>query len=302
MYIILYLNIIRVNQKRFFEKIAKENECFAICNDKKIIFQIPKIERRTIFLDKLLKTQEFKQTNAILPVILGVDTFGTPIIQDLQKFPHLLIGGRTGSGKTNLLKSMLKSLSEKLKPSECQFIIIDTKSIEFAGTNEWEKEKHLYMPIINDTYEAINILKSMVQTMEERYQILKKHKVKTIKEYKEKTHKNDMPYIIVAIDELSDLMVVAKKDMEVNLQHLLQKARSTGIHFVIATQRYSSDVVTNIIKANFPTRASFQTRTSKDSKIILGESGAENLLPYADMLFSEAGRSSVHIHSAWFMD
>nr|MBQ0091550.1 DNA translocase FtsK [Candidatus Enterousia merdequi] len=271
-------------------------------NNQTVVFEVPKEVGQTISLNKLLQSKEFQTSKATLPVVLGTDTLGNIMISDLQKFPHLLIGGRTGSGKTNLLKSMLKSLSEKLKPSECQFIIIDPKSVEFAGINKWEKEKHLYMPIINDTYEAINILKSMVQTMEERYQILKQHKVKTIKEYKEKTHKNDMPYIIVAIDELADLMVIAKKDVESNIQYLLQKARATGIHLVIATQRCSSDVITNIIKANCPTRVSFQTQTGKDSNAILDEKGAEQLLPFGDMLFSDAGCMPVRMHTAYISD
>lgn len=277
------------------KKVARENECMISFGANEINVQIPKETRQMVFLDKLLKTKEFKNTDAVLPIILGVDTFGEIMIADLRKLPHMLVAGRTGSGKSVLFNSILNSLKSAVPASECKFIIIDPKGVDY---DIWDSDKHLLEPVIKcDVDAATKKLQEVTELIDERYQKLQDNKVKNVEEYKKKTNKKDMPYIVVVIDEVADLMTCAKKQTELCVQYVAQKARAVGIHLIIGTQR--PDALSGIIKANMPTRVSFQARTSVNSMQMLGEKGAENLLPNADILFSDAGRIPVRIHTPY---
>lgn len=277
------------------KKVARENECMISFGANEINVQIPKETRQMVFLDKLLKTKEFKNTDAVLPIILGVDTFGEIMIADLRKLPHMLVAGRTGSGKSVLFNSILNSLKSAVSATECKFIIIDPKGVDY---DIWDADKHLLEPVIKcDVDAATKKLQEVTELIDERYQKLQDNKVKNVEEYKKKTNKKDMPYIVVVIDELADLMSCAKKQTERCVQYVAQKARAVGIHLIIGTQR--PDALSGIIKANMPTRVSFQARTTVNSMQMLGEKGAENLLPNADMLFSDAGRIPVRIHTPY---
>ena len=257
--------------------------------------QVPNKMRQKILLKNLLKSKEFKTTDAILPVIMGVDTFGKTIVKDLRKLPHMLVAGRTGSGKSVLFNSILNSLKSAVPASECKFIIIDPKGVDY---DIWDSDKHLLEPVIKcDVDAATKKLQEVTEIIDERYQKLQDNKVKNVEEYKKKTNKKDMPYIVVVIDELADLMTCAKKQTERCVQYVAQKARAVGIHLIIGTQR--PDALSGIIKANMPTRVAFQARNNVDSMQTLGERGAENLLPCADVLFSDAGREPVRIHTPY---
>lgn len=278
-------------------KLAHENNVIITFNSKQVNVQIPKEKRQIVLLGNLLKSKEFKNTKAALPMIMGVDTFGNIVINDLRKMPHLLVSGRTGSGKSVFLNCLLDSLKTKLSPTECKFVIIDPMGVDF---NHWDGEKHLMCPVVRlDAYAAIQKLQDILHIMDERYQKLQDNKVKNVEEYRKKTSKKDMPYIVVAVDEMAELMYVGKKQIEKCVQEIAQKARAVGIHLILATQRPDKETLSKIIKANMPTLISFQARNSIDSMLMLGERGAERLLPCGDMFFSDAGRMPVRIHSAF---
>ena len=279
------------------KKAAIINNSMVFYGNKQINIQIPKEYRQMIFLDKILKTKEFKNTDNILPIVMGVDTFGKIMIEDLRKLPHALVVGRTGCGKSVFLNGILKSLSSTMSASECKFVIIDPTGVDY---DMWESDKHLMCPIIKlEPNVAICKLCELTELMEERYQILRTNKAKNVEDYRKKTSKKDMPYIVVVIDELADLMCVARKKVEACIQRIAQKGRGVGIHLMIGTQIPNINVLTGVIRANMPTRIVFQLRTSADSMHMLGEYGAENLLPTADMLYSNAGRIPVRIHTAY---
>lgn len=278
-------------------KAAHDNEYVVTCSAQRITVQIPKESRQMIFLEKLLKSKEFQNTDAVLPMVMGVDTFGDIIINDLQKMPHLLVTGRTGSGKSIFLNCLLKSLESALSPSECKFVIIDPMGVDH---NHWDGNKHLLRPVVRlDAYEAVQALQDIVQLVDDRYQKLADNKVKNIFEYNQTATKKDMPYIVVVVDEMADLMCVGKRKTEFCVQAIANKARAVGIHLVLATQRPDNNTLTAVIRANMPTRVAFQARSSKDSMLMLGERGAENLMPCGDMLFSDAGRYPIRIHSPY---
>lgn len=277
------------------KKVARENDCVVSYDNGRINVQVPKETRQMIFLDKLLKTKEFKNTDAILPIIMGVDTFGEIMIKDLRKLPHMLVCGRTGCGISVFFNSLLKSLKSAVPATECKFIIIDPKGADY---DIWKSDKHLMCPMVKlDAKAAVQKLQEVTELIDERYQKLQNNKVKNVEEYKKKTNKKDMPYIVVVIDEVADLRTSAKKQTELCVQYVAQKARAVGIHLIIGTQR--PDALSGIIKANMPTRVSFQARTGVNSMQMLGEKGAENLLPNADILFSDAGRIPVRIHTPY---
>ena len=262
-----------------------------------IVIEVPKETRETIFFDKLAKTDAFKNTKCVLPIIMGVEPLGNPMVLNLQRMPHMLITGHTGCGKSMYLNCFLESLKRKLSPTECKFVIIEPKGIDY---NHWDGDKHLLCPIVRlDMDASIQKLQDILHIMDERYQKLHDAKVKNIDEYRKKTNKKDMPYIIVAIDEFADLMYVGKKQTERFVQEIAQKARAVGIHLILATQRPDKSVLTNAIKANMPTRVAFQARSAADSMNMLGEPGAEQLLPFGDILISEAGRRPVRIHTPY---
>lgn len=252
-----------------------------------LIIEIPHTEREIIKTKDLLKSDEYQKTKYSLPLIMGLDVFGDVVIKDLDMMPHLLVTGRVGSGKTVFLKNIYESLSN----SDCQFLIIDTKNVDFNGFN---KKKNLFMPVVSDVDRAIRTLDFATEIIDDRYTILKKQKAKDITEYNKKF--SDMPCLIVMIDEFADLMYKNKRITEAFIQYIAQKGRAVGVHLIIATQKTEKEVLSDLIMANIPTKIVFQTRDKKQSVRILGESGAELLLPFGDMLYSEVGRPPVRIH------
>lgn len=235
-----------------------------------------------IFQD-LLKSAQFTKTTAILPIILGTDVFGGLVIKDLYTFPHMLIGGKTGTGKTVLLKNIYESLSYKLTTEQCKFIIIDTKTYDFK---EYDINTNLLMPVITAPQDAFNVFKDITELISNRYKILHKNQARNITEYKN----NGMPYIVIIIDEMADFIALNKGLFEAFIQTIAQKARTVGVHLVMATQQLSRDNFTPILDESMPVRICFKT-TQDRSELCLGTGGAESLLAYGDMLYSAPGHS-----------
>lgn len=267
-------------------------------------FEVASRDRQDVLFSKLLDSGEFKRHTGSLPMIFGQDTLGNNIVADLAKMPHLLIAGSTGSGKSVALNAMLVSLLCSLRPDQLKLIIIDPKRLEFAA---YDGIAHLIFPIVTETKKAIPILKWVVQTMEERYKIMASHGVRNLPDYQAAAKLNKdmepMPFIVVIIDELADLMMTAGKAVEDSIARLAQMARAAGIHMIIATQRPSVDVITGMIKVNFPNRVAFKVTSKIDSRTILDTSGAEKLLGRGDMLFLDASKSNlVRVHGAYVSD
>ena len=257
-----------------------------------IIFEIPKTNPEVISF-----FSTFKKSAGELPLLLGVNTSGNPVYFDLTKAPHLLIAGTTGSGKSVGLNCFLVSLMKNKTPEELQLILIDPKKIEFSF---YENNCYLRRPVVDDMQEAESVLSELVEEMESRYELLASEKCRNIAGLHAKGVK--LPYIVCVIDEFADLMLTAGKRIEPLLQSLAQKARACGIHLILATQRPSVDVITGVLKANFPTRLSYRVATGFDSKTILDESGAESLLGRGDSLFSAAGKAPQRIHCCFIPD
>lgn len=267
-------------------------------------FEIANQQRQDVVMARILHSQEFKKHPGALPMIFGQDTLGNDVIADLAKMPHLLIAGSTGSGKSVALNAMLVSLLCSLKPTELKLIIIDPKRLEFAA---YDGIAHLIFPIVTETKKAIPILKWVVQTMEKRYEIMAKYGVRNLADYQLVAQRNKemeaMPLIVVIIDELADLMMTAGKAVEDSIARIAQMARAAGIHMIIATQRPSVDVITGMIKVNFPNRVAFKVTSKIDSRTILDAGGAEKLLGRGDMLFLDASKSHlVRVHGAYISD
>ena len=281
--------------------------------------EMPNKRRETVWLRDMLASDTFQNSDANLPMVLGEDIGGEPFVTDLSKMPHLLVAGTTGSGKSVGVNAMILSLMYKLTPEECKFIMIDPKMLELSV---YDGAPHLLAPVVTEPKKAVVALKWTVREMEDRYRKMSKMGVRNMAGYNEKVaeakasgevmtrtqmtgydkesgepifeteelHFEPMPYIVVIIDEMADLMMVAGKDIEGAVQRLAQMARAAGIHMIMATQRPSVDVITGTIKANFPTRISFRVGSKIDSRTILGEQGAEQLLGNGDMLFMGTGR------------
>jgi len=267
-------------------------------------FEVANRDRHDVLMARILQTPEFKNHSGSLPMIFGQDTLGNDIIADLAKMPHLLIAGSTGSGKSVALNAMLVSLLCYLKPDQLKLIIIDPKRLEFAA---YDGIAHLIFPIITETKKAIPVLKWVVQEMENRYEIMAKHGVRNLLEYQTASKSNQemepMPLIVVIIDELADLMMTAGKAVEDSIARIAQMARAAGIHMIIATQRPSVDVITGMIKVNFPNRVAFKVTSKIDSRTILDVGGAEKLLGRGDMLFLDGSKSHlVRVHGAYISD
>ena len=255
--------------------------------------ELPNSSRENVYLSEILNNPDFKKKDIKLPIALGKNISGIPIIGDLTSMPHLLIAGTTGSGKSVCINTIILSLLYRHTPEKCKFILIDPKMLELST---YEGVPHLLCPVITEAKKAASVLGWVVKEMESRYRLMTKEGVRNIDGYNAK-HKLPMPYIVVVVDEMSDLMLVAGKEIENYIQKLSQMARAAGIHIIMATQRPSVDVITGTIKANFPTRISFQVTSKIDSRTILGEQGAEQLLGKGDMLYMSSANKIIRIHA-----
>ena len=292
--------------------------------------ELPNVTREIVNLSELLASEPFEKVSGKLPLALGKDISGASMIVDLARMPHLLIAGTTGSGKSVAMNTMILSLLYRLSPDECKFIMIDPKMLELSV---YERIPHLLTPVVTEPSKAIVALKWTVREMEERYRSMSQLGVRNISGYNTRLEEarkkgetltrrvqtgfddqgqpimEDQPldmdplaFIVVVVDEMADLMLVAGKDVEATIQRLAQMARAAGIHLIMATQRPSVDVITGTIKANFPTRISFQVTSKIDSRTILGEQGAEKLLGQGDMLYMAGGGRINRIHSPFVSD
>ena len=293
--------------------------------------ELPNQEREVVNLKEIFGIKDFDTCNAKLPLVFGKDISGKNVIQDLSKMPHLLIAGTTGSGKSVGLNAMILSILYSLRPDQCKFIMIDPKMLELSV---YDEIPHLITPVVTDPKKAIFSLKWLVDEMEKRYKIMSKIGVRNIESYNEKINDkklngeviiektqtgfdsqtgkpifedkrinfDSLPYIVVIIDEIADLMLVSGRDVEAYIQRLSQMARAAGIHLIVATQRPSTDVITGTIKANFSNRISYQVATNIDSRTIIGEQGAEYLLGQGDMLYMSGAGNIRRVHGPFVSD
>jgi S-DNA-T family DNA segregation ATPase FtsK/SpoIIIE len=293
--------------------------------------ELPNQVRETVYLRELLRSDEFEKARAPLALALGKTIGGEPVMADLAKMPHLLIAGTTGSGKSVALNTMILSLLYRMSPDQCRMIMIDPKMLELSV---YEGIPHLLAPVVTDPRKAVVALKWTVREMEERYRKMSKLGVRGVEAFNERVNKakdrnetlkrtvqtgfdresgkpifedeildlEPMPYVVVIVDEMADLMMISGKEIEGAVQRLAQMARAAGIHLIAATQRPSVDVITGTIKANFPTRISFQVTSRIDSRTILGEQGAEQLLGQGDMLYMMAGGRVRRVHGPFVTD
>jgi S-DNA-T family DNA segregation ATPase FtsK/SpoIIIE len=257
--------------------------------------EIPNEKRDDVYLREIIQDKKFSNQDIKLPIALGKSISGIPIVGDLSAMPHLLIAGTTGSGKSVCINTIIVSLLYKHTPENCKFILIDPKMLELSS---YEGIPHLLSPVITEPKKATSALRWVVKEMENRYRKMTEIGVRNIDGFNSK-FKEKMPYIVVIVDEMSDLMLVAGKEIENYIQKLSQMARAAGIHIIMATQRPSVDVITGTIKANFPTRISFQVSSKIDSRTILGEQGAEQLLGKGDMLFMSSANRIIRIHGPY---
>ena len=262
--------------------------------------EIPNENFETIYLREVLDSKLFRESKSPLTIALGKDIVGKPFITDLKKLPHLLIAGTTGSGKSVGINAMILSLLYRNDPDQLKLVLIDPKMLEFSIYNDIP---HLLTPVIIEAKKAISALANLVSEMERRYKLMAENKVKNIETYNEKMVRDGsekMPYIVIIIDELADLMMNGGKDVEYSIARLAQMARASGIHLIVATQRPSVDVVTGLIKANLPSRLSYRVGQRIDSKVILDTMGAESLLGRGDALFTPPGSNGlVRLHAPW---
>lgn len=293
--------------------------------------ELPNQTRETVYLKEMIDSDEYQQAGYSLPIILGKDIGGTPIVVDLATMPHLLVAGTTGSGKSVAINTMILSLLYRLTPEQCKLVMIDPKMLELSA---YDGIPHLLAPVVTEPSKAIVALKWTVKEMENRYRLMASLGVRNIAGYNQKIEEaktsgktlskqvqtgfdqetgrpiyedialdvKTLPYIVVIVDEMADLMIVAGKEIEASIQRLAQMARAAGIHIIMATQRPSVDVITGVIKANFPTRISFHVTSKIDSRTILGESGAEQLLGKGDMLYLSGGNKIRRIHGPFVAD
>jgi DNA segregation ATPase FtsK/SpoIIIE, S-DNA-T family len=293
--------------------------------------ELPNSKAETVYLRELLATDAYERTVARLTLVLGKDIGGAPIVADLARMPHLLIAGTTGSGKSVGINTMILSILYRMPPEQCRFIMIDPKMLELSV---YDGIPHLLCPVVTDPKKAVVSLKWTVREMENRYRAMSKLGVRNIEGYNQRLAEaaakgekllrkvqtgfdpetgqplfeeqpletTPLPLIIVVVDEMADLMLMAGKDIEAAIQRLAQMARAAGIHIVMATQRPSVDVITGTIKANFPTRVSFQVTSKIDSRTILGEAGAEQLLGRGDMLYMAGGGRITRVHGPFVSD
>jgi S-DNA-T family DNA segregation ATPase FtsK/SpoIIIE len=266
-----------------------------------VAIEVPNPEPSTVSLREILLSKEFKESKGPLTLAFGRDAIGQPAVADLASMPHLLVAGATGAGKSAGLNAMICSILFRRTPAEARFLMIDPKRLELGM---YDGIPHLLAPVVTDAKEAASRLRWIVGRMDERYKLLAEKSVRNIEGYnKEVDPAERLPYWIIIVDELADLMMVSAGDVETSLARLAQIARAVGIHLVIATQRPSVDVITGLIKANFPARIAFQVATKVDSRTILDQNGAEQLIGRGDMLFVPPGSSRpIRIHGAWIAE
>ena len=250
--------------------------------------EVPNIDSSIVYLKEVLSNTEFQKNDSKLTLALGKDIGGKAVIADLGEMPHLLIAGTTGSGKTVCVNSIIMSMLFNATPSEVKFLMVDPKMVELAPFNGLP---HLLCPVVTEAKKVSSALNWVVKEMEERYQLLAKEGVRNIEYYNKK--KQRLPYIVVIVDELADLMAVAQNQIEDAITRLAQLSRAVGIHLILATQRPSVDVITGVIKANFPARISFKVASKVDSRTVLDMNGADKLLGRGDMLFLKPGEAKV---------
>ena len=264
--------------------------------------EIPNKIIEPVNFKEIINSKEFLNKDIRIPITLGKSISGFPIIGDLASMPHLLIAGTTGSGKSVCINTLILSILYKHKPDNCKLILIDPKMLELSV---YQGIPHLLSPVITEPKKAKSALKWTVNEMENRYREMAEEGVRNISSYNDKAQKEGkkiMPYIVVVVDEMADLMLSSGKEIESYIQRLAQMARAAGVHIIMATQRPSVDVITGTIKANFPTRISFQVTSKIDSRTILGEQGAELLLGKGDMLFMSSASRTIRIHGPYVSD
>ena len=262
--------------------------------------EIPNRTLESVQLREVLENPQFQEASSKLTVGLGMDISGQAIFADIGKMPHLLVAGATGSGKSVCINTLISSILFKATPDEVKFILIDPKMVELSNYNGIP---HLMVPVVTDPKKASSVLNWAVQEMEKRYSIFATHGVRDIKSFNRRYPEENIPLIVIVIDELADLMMVSPKDVEDAICRILQKARAAGIHMILATQRPSVNVITGIIKANLPSRISFAVSSQVDSRTILDRGGAETLLGKGDMLFSPQGASKpIRVQGAFISD
>jgi DNA segregation ATPase FtsK/SpoIIIE, S-DNA-T family len=266
-----------------------------------VAVEVPNPEPGMVYLREIFASADFGESKKRLPLALGKDVTGGPVVSDLTAMPHLLVAGATGTGKSVGLNAMICSILYKTTPAEVRFLMIDPKRLELSV---YEGIPHLLAPVVTDAKEAAMRLKWIVGKMDDRYKLLQSKQVRNIEGYNKAVEPGDrLPYWIVVIDELADLMMVSAGDVQTALVRLAQIARAVGIHLIIATQRPSVDVVTGLIKANFPTRIAFQMASKVDSRTVLDANGAEQLLGRGDMIFVPPGANKqMRVHGAWVSD
>ena len=260
--------------------------------------EVPNEKRETINIKELLSNENFKNTSHKIPLCIGKDISGNIEVIDLSKTPHLLVAGTTGSGKSVFINTLLASILYKFSPEELRLILIDPKMLELSVYNDIA---HLLTPVVTEPKKAIITLKWVCKEMERRYALMNEENTRSLEGYNQKSIEK-LPFIVVFIDEMADLMMTAGKEVEHYVQRLAQMARACGIHLVMATQRPSVDIITGSIKANFPSRISFQVASKYDSRTVLGEIGAEQLLGNGDMLMSKNGGNIIRYQSAFISD
>jgi S-DNA-T family DNA segregation ATPase FtsK/SpoIIIE len=279
---------------------AQSIRVYPIAGKATIGIEVPNSQRATVSLKEIISSEVFQKSPSLLTLALGKDIFGNPVITDLAKMPHLLVAGATGSGKSVSINAMIMSLLYKASPDEVKMLMIDPKLLELSAYSDIP---HLISPVITSPKEASDALKKMVFEMERRYRLLSEKGARNIETYNRHLSSSEkLPYIVVFIDELADLMFTAPTDVETAIARLAQMARASGIHLILATQRPSVDVITGLIKANFPARISFQVTSKIDSRTILDGQGAEQLLGSGDMLFMIPGVKTMRIHGAYVSD
>jgi len=272
--------------------------------------EVPNANREKVRFKEIVASSVFEKSTSKLTLCLGKDIVGNPVVAALDKMPHLLIAGATGTGKSVALNAMICSLLYKATPDDVKLIMVDPKRIELSS---YDGIPHLITPVVIDAKKATNALFWAVREMERRYELLSKMNTRNIGQYNKKIARNEkpdedgdcqkLPYLVIVIDELADLMMLASRDVELTLTRLAQMARAAGIHLILATQRPSVDVLTGIIKANFPTRLTFQVSSKTDSRTIIDTNGAENLLGSGDMLFLPPGTAKLQrIHGAYISE